>query len=148
MGSRGQPVQQQQSGTNKLKLKFADKVGQPIPGNWQEGTDYQRGGSISVGDLVIIKRSDGSLKFGQAIGRAGLPWQQAFEVAVEVDSDGACQASRQGSQEQLRLHALLHAGQLARHALWDSAVIIITRLVVSRGKPGVIWVAAFMPIIA
>jgi len=75
-------------------MRFADKIGGTIPGQWQEGGDYARGGSFNAGDLVAIERSDGAIRFGQIVAKAGLPWQNIFEVCVSVNADGSAESSR------------------------------------------------------
>jgi len=61
------------------KLSNGQQVGQAIPGAWSEGTDFTAGGSFRAGDLVIVQRSDGSLKFGEIIKKESL-----FGAAYEV----------------------------------------------------------------
>jgi len=75
-------------------MRFASKIGGTIPGQWREGSDYSRGGSLNSGDLVAIERSDGAIRFGQVVGKAGLPWQNIFEVCVSVNGDGTAETSR------------------------------------------------------
>jgi hypothetical protein len=75
-------------------LKNIAKIGQPIPAGWQEGKDFIKGQKLAAGDLVVIQRSDGSLKFGEVTGTAGMPWQNAYEVCVTVDATGNPGASR------------------------------------------------------
>ncbi len=57
-------------------------TGDLIPSNWQEGVEYAFGGEFQPGETVIIRRSDGSLKFGivKSLGLKGLA-----DVTVEAD---------------------------------------------------------------
>ena len=41
---------------------------------------------FAVGEAVLVRRSDGSLRFGEIIGAAGWPWQQAWEVRARVSA--------------------------------------------------------------
>jgi serine/threonine protein kinase len=61
-------------------------VGGEIPADWQEGAQFQFGGTFEPGETVVIRRSDGSLKFGviKSIGLRGL-------VDVSVEASGAFQ---------------------------------------------------------
>lgn len=73
---------------------FPTLIGEAIEPQWVEGKEFRKGGKIEKEDLVIIKRSDGSLRYGEVLGSAGFPWQQAYEIAVEVDEDGLVIASK------------------------------------------------------
>ena len=53
------------------RLRYADQIGQNFPKSWAEGGEYTTGGSLAIGDLVGVVRSDGSVKFGQIVGKAG-----------------------------------------------------------------------------
>jgi hypothetical protein len=76
-------------------VKNPSLIGQMIPRTWSEGSEFIRDGrNINKGDLVIIARSDGSERLGEVIGKTGLPWQNAFEVCVELDGAGQAGASR------------------------------------------------------
>ncbi len=75
-------------------LKNIAKIGQPIPAGWQEGKDFIKGQKLAAGDLVVIQRSDGSLKYGEVTGTTGMPWQNAYEVCVTVDATGNPGSSR------------------------------------------------------
>ncbi|KAJ1465340.1 hypothetical protein T484DRAFT_1757489, partial [Baffinella frigidus] len=75
-------------------MRFADKIGSEIPGQWREGSDYSKGANMGAGDLVAIERSDGAIRFGQVVAKTGLPWQNIYEVCVSVNADGSPEASR------------------------------------------------------
>ena len=51
------------STSGSTRLKNVDKIGKVIPGGWQEGRDYAKGQAISVGDLVVVPRSDGTVSW-------------------------------------------------------------------------------------
>jgi hypothetical protein len=39
-----------------------------VPGDWMEGREYSAAGSdLSVGDLVVVPRTDGTLRFGEVV---------------------------------------------------------------------------------
>jgi len=61
-------------------------VGALIPADWQEGQQFTFGGSFEAGETVVIRRSDGSLKYGlvKAAGVKGL-------CDVTVDASGSFQ---------------------------------------------------------
>lgn len=73
------------------KLKYADQIGQPFPKSWANGNQYKLGGAVSIGSLVGVTRSDGSVKFGQVVGKAG---GNKWEVCVVTTRDGVPQSSR------------------------------------------------------
>ena len=74
-------------------LKYSSKIGQGIPGSWSEGKEFTAGGNYRAGDLVIVRRSDGSLKFGEIIKQEGF-FGGNYEVCVTVDRAGAPDSSR------------------------------------------------------
>ena len=77
------------------RLKFADQIGQDFPKSWVSGQDYVTGDVLAAGDLVGVSRSDGSVKFGQIVGKAGfLGVGNSWEVCVQVNRNGAPQSSR------------------------------------------------------
>ena len=41
-----------------------------------------------MGDLVVVARSDGTLRFGEVLASAGAPGERAFEVCVAADGEG------------------------------------------------------------
>lgn len=43
---------------------------------------------------MVLRRSDGALRFGEVTGPIGAEWQSAWEVAVTVNSEGQLQAVR------------------------------------------------------
>ena len=59
-------------------------IGEVIPGDWQEGVQYSLGGSFEPGETVIVRRSDGSLKFGvvKTLGGRG-----TVDVTVEASGN-------------------------------------------------------------
>jgi hypothetical protein len=59
-----------------------------VPPAWEVGKDYVRGGTVRVGDLVVVARSDGTLRFGEVLASAGVPWRKEFEICVAVDGEG------------------------------------------------------------
>ena len=59
-----------------------------MPPAGEAGKDYVRGGSVRVGDLVVVARSDGTLRFGEVLASAGAPGGRAFEICVAVDGEG------------------------------------------------------------
>uniref|UniRef100_A0A7S0E9M7 Uncharacterized protein n=1 Tax=Hanusia phi TaxID=3032 RepID=A0A7S0E9M7_9CRYP len=67
------------------QLNHADKIGKLVPSNWKEGTDYVRNPKLAVGDLVFLKRSDGTLRYGEVVAKAGLAWQNSWEVVVQMN---------------------------------------------------------------
>lgn len=43
-------------------------VGSLVPSEWMEGREYSAAGSdLSVGDLVVVPRTDGTLRFGEVV---------------------------------------------------------------------------------
>jgi hypothetical protein len=40
---------------------------------------------LAVGDTVFVTRSDGTRRFGEVVGSAGLPWQNSWEICVEAE---------------------------------------------------------------
>ena len=59
---------------------MAFTIGEYIPQDWQEGAQYAFGGSFEPGETVVVRRSDGSLRFGviKSLGLRG-----AVDVTVE-----------------------------------------------------------------
>merc|ERR1719453_2888241 len=59
-------------------------VGQAIPMEWQEGAQFGFGGTFAPGETVVVRRSDGSLKFGmiKTLGMRG-----AVDVTVEANGN-------------------------------------------------------------
>ena len=72
------PAEAASAGTSSLV--FGDKIGQPLPAGWSEGKEFSAGGKFATGDLVIVTRSDGSLKFGEIIKQEGF-FGGAYEVS-------------------------------------------------------------------
>ena len=60
-------------------LSFGQQVGTAIPAGWSEGQEFTAGGKFAPGELVIVQRSDGSLKFGEIIKTQGF-FAGAYEV--------------------------------------------------------------------
>jgi hypothetical protein len=83
------------------RLKFADQIGLDFPSSWSEGQEFQVGGVLAAGDLVGVTRSDGSIKFGQIVGKAGFIGNN-WEVCVAVNGNGAPQQSRTEAGDKLR----------------------------------------------
>ena len=52
-------------------LKWGALVDSPTPADWKEGKDYDREAPINVNSLVGIRRTDGTIKFGQVVKKAG-----------------------------------------------------------------------------
>lgn len=52
-------------------LSFSEQVGKAIPAGWSEGNEFTAGGRFATGELVVVTRSDGSLKFGEIIKQEG-----------------------------------------------------------------------------
>eukprot|EP00282_Hemiselmis_andersenii_P035573 CAMPEP_0169430640 /NCGR_PEP_ID=MMETSP1042-20121227/2509_1 /TAXON_ID=464988 /ORGANISM="Hemiselmis andersenii, Strain CCMP1180" /LENGTH=477 /DNA_ID=CAMNT_0009540973 /DNA_START=155 /DNA_END=1585 /DNA_ORIENTATION=- len=78
-----------------LSLSFPGVIGNEIEPGWVEGKDFKKSdGNLAQGDLVILKRSDGSLRFGEVVESTGLPWQQAFMVCVVATPDGKVESTR------------------------------------------------------
>ena len=51
-----------------MTLKFGRWVGSLVPPQWREGVEYCGGDmQVSSGDLVLVSRSDGSLRFGEIL---------------------------------------------------------------------------------
>lgn len=65
-----------------------------IPADWKEGVSYDRDAKIDINSLVGIKRSDGSIKFGQVVKKAGFFYQDSWEVVVTMNPDGTPAATR------------------------------------------------------
>eukprot|EP00961_Rhodomonas_salina_P208693 2816290-Rhodomonas_salina.2 len=42
-----------------------------VPDFWREGKDFFFGRHINMGDLVVVKRADGTMRFAQVSGGAG-----------------------------------------------------------------------------
>ena len=42
--------------------------------------DSRSGCQLAVGDLVFLKRSDGTLRYGEVVAKAGMAWQNSWEV--------------------------------------------------------------------
>jgi len=93
---RGAPVAKEVG-----RLKYADQIGLNFPASWSEGQDFQIGGVLAAGDLVGVTRSDGSIKFGQIVGKAGFIGNN-WEVCVATNANGAPQQSRTESGAKLR----------------------------------------------
>jgi hypothetical protein len=83
------------------RLKYADQIGLNFPSGWTEGQDFQVGGIFAAGDLVGVTRSDGSIRFGQIVGKAGVIGNK-WEVCVETNREGAPQSSRAEDGAKLR----------------------------------------------
>eukprot|EP00282_Hemiselmis_andersenii_P042489 CAMPEP_0172060996 /NCGR_PEP_ID=MMETSP1043-20130122/8254_1 /TAXON_ID=464988 /ORGANISM="Hemiselmis andersenii, Strain CCMP441" /LENGTH=267 /DNA_ID=CAMNT_0012720783 /DNA_START=166 /DNA_END=965 /DNA_ORIENTATION=+ len=60
-------------------------VNKKIPAGWREGTDFARASGLRVGDVVIVSRSDGSLRFAEVLGSAG---GGLWDLVVELAPDG------------------------------------------------------------
>jgi hypothetical protein len=75
-------------------LKWGALVDSPIPADWKEGMSYDRDAKIEINSLVGIKRSDGSIKFGQVVKKAGFFYQDSWEVVVTMNADGTPAATR------------------------------------------------------
>jgi len=65
-----------------------------MPTAWIPGIQYDREAPIAAGSLVGIKRSDGTIKFGQVVKKAGFFYQDAWEVVVTMNNDGTPAATR------------------------------------------------------
>lgn len=70
-------------------LSFGKQVGTAIPGGWSEGKEFTSGGSFAAGELVIVRRSDGSLKFGEIIKSSGGFFAGAYEVRLPLPPLGS-----------------------------------------------------------
>ena len=72
------------------RLRFAGRIGAPAPAAWREGRDYARAGRVRAGDLVLVTRSDGTLRFGEVLAPAGGGSGRgpAYEVCVAADGAG------------------------------------------------------------
>jgi serine/threonine protein kinase len=46
-------------------------VGDYIPQNWEEGKEFTTGGTFEPGETVVVKRSDGSLRYREEGGGGG-----------------------------------------------------------------------------
>ena len=75
-------------------LKWGALVDSPTPADWVEGKDYDREAPINVNSLVGIRRTDGTIKFGQVVKKAGFFYQDAWEVVVTMNADGTPAATR------------------------------------------------------
>jgi hypothetical protein len=75
-------------------LKWGALVDTSIPADWKEGVSYDRDAKIDINSLVGIKRSDGSIKFGQVVKKAGFFYQDSWEVVVTMNPDGTPAATR------------------------------------------------------
>lgn len=75
-------------------LKWGALVDTQMPTSWIPGMQYDREAKIVEGSLVGIKRSDGTIKFGQVVKKAGFFYQDAWEVVVTMNNDGTPAATR------------------------------------------------------
>jgi hypothetical protein len=78
----GTPAMAEASATSSGPLSFGKQVGTAIPGGWSEGKEFTSGGSFAAGELVIVRRSDGSFKFGEIIKSSGGFFAGAYEVRL------------------------------------------------------------------
>lgn len=77
-------------------------AGQKVPDVWQEGVQYSMGSadrSFTVGEVVVLRRSDGSLKFGLLQQLAVFP--DAHFVLVECDADFQGRGSQAGESSNM-----------------------------------------------
>ena len=81
------PPPQEAVASAPARLRFADKIGTLVPPAWVAGKDYVSG-VVRVGDLVVVARSDGTVRFGEVLASAGAPGDKAFEICVTVDREG------------------------------------------------------------
>ena len=72
-------------------------AGQKLPDTWKDGVEYSMGSadhSFNVGDVVVLRRSDGSIKFGLLQQMNIYP--DAHFVLVECDADFQGRGSQAG----------------------------------------------------
>jgi hypothetical protein len=79
-------------------------AGQKVPAAWEEGRQYSMGSadrSFTVGEVVVLKRSDGSVKFGLLQQLAVFP--DAHFILVECDADFQGRGTQAGECVYIRL---------------------------------------------
>ena len=76
-------------GTTALQaVANGNLIGKVVPRTLKEGADYVKASKVSVGDLVLVNRSDGTLRYGEVIDAGGF-FSSGIEVCVEMDNGEA-----------------------------------------------------------
>ena len=85
---------------SKDGLIHPDLIDCLVPDSFQEGVHFMKRENgpfprgftwVSSGDLVIIRRSNGDLKFGEIMSQVGPLWQNSFLICVGVNATHAGQ---------------------------------------------------------
>jgi len=72
--SLGRPAKTSMTGMREqhfYELKHPDLIDTAVPAGWAVNKDFTYAGPVRVGDLVVIKRSDGSLRFAEIWKQSG-----------------------------------------------------------------------------
>eukprot|EP00284_Hemiselmis_tepida_P009807 CAMPEP_0174923112 /NCGR_PEP_ID=MMETSP1355-20121228/6362_1 /TAXON_ID=464990 /ORGANISM="Hemiselmis tepida, Strain CCMP443" /LENGTH=329 /DNA_ID=CAMNT_0016168767 /DNA_START=178 /DNA_END=1164 /DNA_ORIENTATION=+ len=103
-----------------MAAKNPNAIGVQIPAGFSEGADYTRDGkNLNPGDLVLITRSDGSVRIGEVAKKVGGLFSSQVEVIVEPS--GATRA-----EEALNLGKPTPAG-LAKLGIGSAPVVSVVK---------------------
>ena len=67
-----------------FKHSFTLLISQVVPAGWNQDKDYSTAGKLAQGDLVIVRRSDGSIRFGEILRKSGMFFQVCYSFVLAL----------------------------------------------------------------
>jgi len=79
------------------ELQHPDLIDTPMPATWIQQQDFRFSGPLQVGDLVLVQRSDGSMKFAEVMKHNGADlWDLIVKIAPQQQLYRNCHGATLG----------------------------------------------------